>query len=82
MDAALEAAEDGKVARMQLRSAVRRDEAKHDAWERRPCGGHGGLTSVDAGHVPEQDARLSFLARVHRVVHGVQERRRRCPAVF
>ena len=85
LDATLETAEDGHVAGLQVRSAVQRDEAQHDVWERRPHGGHGGLAGVDAGHVPEKDPRLSFLARVHHVVQGrreLQVRRRGSPAVL
>ena len=49
---------------------MRRDEAQYDVRELRLHGGHGGLAGVDAGHVPEEDPRLSFLARVHHVVQG------------
>ena len=48
-------------------------------------GGQGGLAGVDAGHVPEEDPRLSLPARVQHVVqcgHELQERRRRGPAVL
>ena len=40
---------------------------------------------MDAGHVPEEDPRLSLLARVHHVVQGgreLQERRRVGPAIL
>ena len=43
LGAALEAAKDGHVVGLQVRSAVRRDEAQHNVRERRPQGGHGGL---------------------------------------
>ena len=33
-------------------------------------GGQGGLAGVDAGHIPDKDPRLSFLARVHHVVQS------------
>ena len=70
LDAVLDAAEDGHVARLQIRRAVRRDEAQHDVRERRLHGGQGGLAGVSAGHVPEKDPRLSFLAWVHHVVQS------------
>ena len=44
----------------------------------------GGLAGVDAGHVPEEDPRLSFLARVQHVVQTgreLQDRGRGGPAV-
>ena len=46
MDAALEAAEDGHVAGLQVRRAVRREEAQHDVWESGLHGGQGGLAGV------------------------------------
>ena len=55
LDAALEAAEDGHVAGLQVRRALWREEAQHNVRE---CGlhsGQGGLAGVDAGHVPEDD---------------------------
>ena len=61
-DAAREAAEDGHVAGLRVRSAVRRDEAQYDVRECGLHGGQGGLAGVDAGHVPEKDPRLSFFA--------------------
>ena len=78
LDAALEAAEDGHVAGLQVRRAVRRDEAQHDVRECGLHGGQGGLTGVDAGHVPEKDPRLSLRAWIeHAVGCELQERRRR-----
>ena len=53
--------------------------------ERRPHGGQGGLAGVDAGHVPEKDQRLSFLACIHHVVQcgcELQDRGRGGPAVL
>ena len=85
LDAALEAAEDGHVTRLQVRSAVRLDEAQHDVRELRPHDCQCGLAGVDAGHVPEKDPRLSFLAGVHHVVQTgreLQDRGRRGPAVL
>ena len=67
LDAALEAAEDGHVARLQVRIPVRRHEAHHDVRERGLHGDHGGLPGVIAGHVPEKEPRLSFLARIQHV---------------
>ena len=84
LDEALEAAEDGHVARLQVRRALWREEGKHDVRE---CGPHGcqcGLAGVDAGHVPKQDPRLPFSARVQHVVKSgreLQDRGRRGPAV-
>ena len=75
---------DCHVEGLQERRAVRRDEAQHDVRERRRHGGRGGLTGLDAGHVPERDPHLFFLARVQHVVQcgrGLQDRCRRCPAV-
>ena len=83
LDAALEAAEDGHVAGLQVRSASWRDEAQYDVWESGLHGGQGGLAGVDAGHVPEKDPRLSFFAWVHHVVQTgreLQDRGRRGPA--
>ena len=63
LDAALEAAEDGHVAGLQVRSALWREEAQHDVRESGPHGCQCGLAGVDAGHVPEEDPRLSPPAR-------------------
>ena len=60
LDAALEAAEDGHVAGLQVRRALWREEAQHDVRECGLHGGQGGLAGVDAGHVPEEDPRLSL----------------------
>ena len=82
LDAALEAAEDGHVAGLQVRSASWRDEAQYDVWESGLHGGQGGLAAV---HVPEKDPRLSFFAWVHHVVQTgreLQNRGRRGPAVL
>ena len=85
LNAALESEEDGHVAGLQVRRASWWDEAQHDVRKSGPDGGQGGLAGVDAGHAPEEDPRLSLLARVH---HGVQsgrelhDRGRRCPAVL
>ena len=57
LDAALEAAEDGQVARLQEGRAMRQDEAQYDVCECGLHGGQGGLAGVDAGHVPEKDPR-------------------------
>ena len=46
MDAALEAAEDGHVAGLQVRRAVWREEAQHDVRESGLHGGQGGLAGV------------------------------------
>ena len=73
LDAALQAAIDGHVTGLQGRRASWRDEAQYDVWKRRPHGAHGGLSGVDAGHVPEKDPRLSCLARVHDVVQSGRE---------
>ena len=83
LDAALEAADDGHVAGLQVRSASWRDEAQYDVWESGLRGGQGGLAGVDAGHVPEKDPRLSFFAWVHHVVQTgreLQDRGRRGPS--
>ena len=48
-------------------------------------GDHGGLAGVDAGRVPQEDPRLSFLALVHHAVQSgreLQDRRRSGPAVL
>ena len=85
LDAALEAAEDGHVAGLQVRRALWREEAQHDVRECGLHGGQGGLAGVDAGHVPEEDPRLSFLARVQHVVQTgreLQDRGRGGPAVL
>ena len=54
LDAALEAAEDGHVAGLQVRRASWWVEAQHDVWESGLHGGQGGLAGVDAGHVPRE----------------------------
>ena len=85
LDAALEAAEDGHVAGLQVRRASWREECEHDVRESGPHGGQGGLAGVDAGHVPEEDPRLSLLVRVQNVVESgreLQDRGRRGPAVL
>ena len=85
LDAALEAAEDGHVAGLQVRRASWREEAQHDLRESGLHGGQGGLAGVDAGHVPVKDPRLSFFAWVHHVVQTggeLQDRGRRGPAVL
>ena len=85
LDAALEAAEDGHVARLQVRRASWREECEHDVRESGPHGGQGGLAGVDAGHVPEEDPQLPLFARVQHVVKSgreLQDRGRRCPAVL
>ena len=85
LDAALEAAEDGHVAGLQVRRASWRDEAQYDVWESGLHGGQGCLGGVDAGHVPEKDPRLSFFSWVHHVVQTgreLQDRGRRGPAVL
>ena len=73
LDAALEAAEDGHVAGLQVRRASWREEAQYDVWESGLHGGQGGLAGVDAGQVPEKDPRLSFLSRVSHVVQCGRE---------
>ena len=60
LDAALERAEDGHVAMLRVRRAVRRDEAQHDLKESTPHGGKGGLGGVNAGNVPEGN--VAFMA--------------------
>ena len=85
LDAALEAAEDGHVAGLQVRRASWWDEAQHGVRESGPHGGQGGLAGMDARHVPEEDPRLSIFARVQNVVESgreLQDRGRRCPAVL
>ena len=85
LDAALEAAEDGHVARLQVRRALWREEAQHNEREGFPHGGQRGLAGVDAGHVPEEDPRLFLSAWIEHVVesgHKLQDRCRCCPAVF
>ena len=80
LDAALEAAEDGHVAGLQVRRASWREEAQHDVRESGPHGGQGVGAGVDVGHVPEKDPRLSFLAQVQHVVQcgcELQDRGRR-----
>ena len=69
LDAALEAAEDGHVERLQVRRASWRGEAQHDVRKRRLHGGKGSVAGVDARHAP----RLSFLAWVHHVVQSGRE---------
>ena len=84
LNAALEAAEDGHVAGLQVRRALWWEEGEHDVRECGPHGGQGGLAGVDAGHVPEEDPRLPFSARVQNVVQSgreLQDRGRRGPAV-
>ena len=85
LDATLEAAEDGHVARLQVRRASWREECEHDVRESGLHGGQGGLTGVDAGHAPEKDPRLSLLVRVQHVVQSgraLQDRGRRRQAVL
>ena len=85
MQLLIEAAEDGHVAELQVRRAVRRDEARYDVRENGLDGGHGAFAGVDAGHVREKHPRLSFLARVYHVVQSdreLQDRRRRCPTLL
>ena len=86
LDAALEAAEDGHVAGLQVRRAVRREEAQHDVRECGLHGGQSGLAGVDAGHVPEKDPRLSLPPWIEHAVQCGRElqerRRRRGPAVL
>ena len=80
-----EAAEGGHVTRLQVRSAVRRDEPQHDVRERSLHGGQCVGAGVDAARAPEKDPRLSFLVRVHHVAlcgRELQERRRVGPAVL
>ena len=64
LEAALEAVEDGHVAGLKVRRALWREDAQHNVRECGPHGGQGGLASVDAGHVPEEDPRLPFSALV------------------
>ena len=85
LDVSLETAEDGHVAGLQVRSASWRDEALHYVWESGLHGGQGSLAGVDAGHVPENDPRLSFFAWVHHVVQTgreLQDRGRPGPAIL
>ena len=85
LDAALEAAETGHVAGLQVRRASWREECEHYVRESGPHGGQSGLPGVDAGHVPEKDPRLSFFAWVHHVVQTgreLQDRGRRGQAVL
>ena len=82
LDAALEAAEDGHVAGLQVRRALWREEREHDVRE---CGGQGGLAGVDAGHVPEEDPRLRLSAWIEHVIQSgreLQDRGRRGPALL
>ena len=83
---ALDAAEDGHVEGLQVRRASWREKAQHDVRECGLHGGQGGLAGVDAGHVPEEDPRLSFFAWVQHVVQcscELQDRGRRDgPAVL
>ena len=73
LDAALKAAENGNVAGMQAGRAVRRDEAQYDVRELRLRDGQVSLAGVHVGSVPEEDPRLSFLARVQHVVQSGRE---------
>ena len=85
LDAALEAAEDGHVAGLQVRRASWREEAQHDVRECGPHRGQGALAGVDAGHVPEKDPRLSLPAWIeHAVQCGCDLQDRGCvgPAVL
>ena len=85
LDAALEAAEDGHVAGLQVRRVSWREGCEHDVRESCHHGGQGGLNGVDAGHAPEKDPRLSFLVWVQHVVQSgreLQDRGRRRPAVL
>ena len=85
LNAALEAAEDGHVAGLQVRSALWWEEAQDDVRESGPHGCQCGLAGVDAGHVPEEDPRLSLPTWVQHVVksgHKLQDRGGRGPAVF
>ena len=85
LDAALEAAENGHVAGLQVGRTSWREEAQYDVWESGLHGGQGGLAGLDAGPVPEKDPRLSFFASIHHVVQGgreLQDRGRRGPAVL
>ena len=85
LDAALEAAEDGHVAGLQVRSASWRYEAQHDVRERGLHGSQSGLAGVDAGRVPEKDPRLSLPAWIEHAVQcgcELQERGRRGQAVL
>ena len=85
LDAALEAAEDGHVAELQVRRALWWEEAQHDV---RKSGLHGcqcGLAGVDAGHVPEEDPRLPLSVWIEHVIQSgreLQNRGRRGPAVL
>ena len=83
---ALEAAEDGHVAGLQVRRASWREECEYDVWRSGLHGGQGALAGVDAGRVPEKDPRFSFFARVQHVVQcgcELQDRGRRDgPAVL
>ena len=84
LNEALEAAEDGHVAGLKVRRALWREEAQHDVRVCGPHGGQGGLAGVDAGHVPEEDPRLSLSAWIEHVIQSgreLQDRGRRCPAV-
>ena len=85
LDAVLEAAEDGHVAGLQVRRALWREEAQHDVRESGPHGCQCGLAGVDAGHVPEEDPRLSLSALIEHVIQSgreLQDRGRRGPAVL
>ena len=78
----LKDAEDCQIARLQVRSAVRRDEAQHDVTESGLHSGQVGLTDVDVDHVPEKDPRLSFFTQIQYIVQTgreLQDHGRRCP---
>ena len=62
-----------------------REEREHDVRECGPHGGQGGLAGVDAGHVPEEDPRLSLFAWIEHVIQSgreLQDRGRRGLAVL
>ena len=83
--AALEAAEDGHVAGLQVRRASWREEAQHDVRESGPHGSQCGVAGVDARHVAEKDPRLSLPAWIEHAVQcgrALQDRGRRRPAVL
>ena len=58
LDAALEAAEDGFVAMLRVRRAVRWDEAQDDLKETSPHGGKGGLGGVNCWQFPRVGSKL------------------------
>ena len=84
LDVALEAAEDGQVARLQVRRASQWDDAQHDVRESGLRGGHGGLAGVDAGHVAQKDPRLSVSAWIQHFIQSGRwlQDRGRCPATL